>query len=140
MRPAFAKATAGSAATIVMLLAVLGGVLWYLRDPSWLIGQTTGFRPAERTPDGAVYRWSGGHASFFVPSDERVARIPIATTFDSRGAEPMVVTFWWTMPARRVGLTDASWQEVPIPLPPPGSRRVRRIDIRRAWSVKTTTA
>jgi hypothetical protein len=31
---------------------------------------------------------------------------------------------------QRVVLTDASWREVAMPLPPRGSRRVRRIDVR----------
>jgi hypothetical protein len=107
------------------------GALWYLRDPGWLITQTTGLRGWERSADGARFRWSGGHASFFVPSDEQVVRIPVATTFDARGSEPMVVTF--TIDGERAGrllLTDGAWQEVTLTLPPRGSRRVRRIDVR----------
>jgi hypothetical protein len=118
-------------ARILALLAALGCIVWHLRDPPWLIRQSSGLRPAERAADGAAYRWSGGHASFFVPSDGQVVRIPIATTFDARGADPMVVTFFVDdTRAARVMLTDDAWHEVPVVLPPKGSRRVRRIDIR----------
>jgi hypothetical protein len=118
-------------AMVLALVAALAGTLWYLRDPAWLIDQTTGLRPAERAPDGSVFRWSGGHASFFVPSDATAIRIPLATTFDARGAAPMVVTvFVDDVRAGRVLLTDDRWQSLTIPLPPRGSRRVWRIDIR----------
>lgn len=119
---------------ITVIAAALGGALWYLRDPSWLAGQTTGLRGWERAPDGSRYRWSGGHASFFVPSDARQVRIPVATTFDfraPRGDEAMLVTF--TIDDDRAGralLSDARVQEVTLNLPPRGSRRVRRIDVR----------
>jgi hypothetical protein len=113
-----------------MLACVCGG-LWYLRDPAWLITETTGLRGWERSADGTRFRWSGGHASFFVPSDEQLVRIPVATTFDARGSEPMVVTF--TIDGARAGrvlLTDGAWQEVTLTMPPRASRRVRRIDVR----------
>jgi hypothetical protein len=119
---------------IAALLVVLGGALWYLRDPPWLAGQTTGLRGWAREPDGTAYRWSGGHASFFVPADARQVRIPIATTFDPRaprGDEPMMVTF--TIDDVRAGralLADPQRQEVTLEMPAPGSRRVRRIDVR----------
>lgn len=119
---------------ITALVVALGGAMWYLRDPSWLAGQTTGLRGWERAPDGTGYRWSGGHASFFVPSDARQVRIPIATTFDPRvfrGDEPMLVTFAIDdIRAGRALLSDARVQDVTLDLPPPGSRRVRRIDVR----------
>jgi len=114
-----------------ILIVCAGGALWYLRDPAWLITQSTGLRGWERSADGTRFRWSGGHASFFIPSEERIIRIPIATTFDARGNEPMVVTF--TIDGSRAGrvlLTDAGWQEVTLAMPPRGSRRVRRVDVR----------
>ena len=117
-------------AAAVLLACVCGG-LWYLRDPAWLITETTGLRGWERASNGTRFRGSGGHASFFVPSDEQAVRIPVATTFDVRGSEPMVVTF--TIDGTRAGrvlLTDGAWQEVTLTLPPRGSRRVRRIDVR----------
>jgi hypothetical protein len=118
-------------AKILTLLAAVVCALWYLRDPAWLIGQTTGLRRPERAADGRVFRWSGGHASFFVPSVGGTVRIPVSTTFDARGADPMVVSvFVDDVRAARLLLTDETWRDVTITLPSPGSRRVRRIDIR----------
>jgi hypothetical protein len=117
--------------SVALLIASACGGLWYLRDPAWLLTQTTGLRSWERAADGTRFRWSGGHASFFVPSDERIVRIPVATTFDDRGSEPMVVTF--TIDGSRAGrvlLTDGAWQEVTLSMPPRESRRVRRVDVR----------
>jgi hypothetical protein len=114
-----------------ILIACACGVLWYLRDPAWLITQTTGLRGWARSADGTRFRWSGGHASFFVPSGEQAVRVPVATTFDARGSEPMVVTF--TIDGSRAGrvlLTEAGWQEITLTMPPRGSRRVRRVDVR----------
>ena len=119
------------AALILAIVAALGIGAWYLRDPAWLIHQTTGLRAPERAPDGTVFRWSGGHASFFVPSDAGTIRFPVATTFDAADAKPMVVTvFVDDARAARILLIDDAWHTLTIPLPPRGSRRVRRIDVR----------
>ena len=118
-------------APFAVVLAALACTLWLLRDPAWLIDQTTGLRAPQQAPDGAVFRWSGGHASFFVASDAGAIRIPLATTFDARGTAPMLVTvFVDDARAGRVLLTDETWHSLIVPLPPRGSRRVRRIDIR----------
>lgn len=118
-------------------LAVLGvavASLWYLRDPAWVIDQTTGLRSWQRESDGRLVRWSGGHASFFVPANAGEVRIPVSTTFDERepgGDRPMVVTFSIDdHRAVRVLLTDSAWREVVLALPQPAGRRVRRIDVR----------
>ena len=121
---------AGAAALLVAAVAAL----WYLRDPAWLAHQTTGLRPWQRDADGRAYRWSGGHASFFVPSDAKQLRVPVATIFDPRqprGDEPMLVTFTIDdRRAARVLLGDPRVQEVILDMPAPGSRRVRRVDVR----------
>lgn len=118
-------------AAIAVLLLLGGAGVWYLRDPPWLLEQRTGLRLPERGPDGVPYRWSGAHASFFVPSDAGRVRIPVATTFDGRADAAMVVSaFVDDVRAARVLLWDGSWQTLSIDLPPPGSRRVRRIEIR----------
>jgi len=119
---------------IAVFAAGLAAALWYLRDPSWLADQTTGLRGWERTADGNGHRWSGGHASFFVPADAHQVRIPVATTFDARepgGDRPMVVAFTIDdVRATRALLDDTSVHEVVLQMPPPGSRRLRRIDLR----------
>lgn len=119
---------------LLALGCLVAAALWYLRDPAWVIDQTTGLRPWQRDADGRMIRWSGGHASFFVPANAGELRIPVSTTFDWRehdGGQPMLVTF--TVDGRyaaRVLLGDAAWREVVVPLPAPGSRRVRRVELR----------
>jgi hypothetical protein len=104
--------------------------LVYLRDPPWLINQTTGLRNWEQRRGEPRYRWSGGHASFFVRSDARAVEIPVSTTFDARDARPMMVTVSVDdAVAARAVLTDGEWKRIRVPLPPAGSRRVRRIDL-----------
>jgi hypothetical protein len=121
-------------AVSITLVVLAAFALWYLRDPAWLIDQTTGLRPPQREADGIVTRWSGGHASFFVPSHLTSLRIPLATTFDPRepgGDRPMMVTFTIDdEKAGRILLTGPEWQEITLPMPAPGSRRVRRVDVR----------
>jgi len=117
-------------ATIVVLLLAIAAVA-YLHDPPWLIGQTTGLRGWEGRPGEPRYRWSGGHASFFVRSDAAEIAVPISTTFDERDRRPMIVTVSIDdMVAARVELSDAAWLRIRLTLPPPGARRVRRIDVR----------
>jgi hypothetical protein len=117
-------------AVLVAILVACLGALAYLRDPPWQIDQTSGLRSWQQA-DGRRFRWSGGHASFFVPSNARQIRIPVATTFDERGSEPMIVSF--SVDDRKAAgilLTDDRWQDVILDMPARGSRRVRRIDLR----------
>jgi len=114
----------------VVFVAIAGGLL-YLRDPPWLISYTTGLRPWERAGDGTAFRWSVSHSSFFVPSDAGMVLIPVSTTFEPGGDKPVMVTIEIDdRRAARVLLEDAQWQQVTLTLPKPGSRRVRRIDVR----------
>jgi hypothetical protein len=109
---------------------VVIGTLWYLRDPAWLAEQTTGVRGWQTSADGKRYRWTGGHASFFVPSDASAVVVPIATTFQPGDDKPMLVTFSVDgKRAVRLLLTTSEWQRVTLPMPAPGSRKVRRVDV-----------
>lgn len=116
-------------------LAGLGAIaliaaLAYLRDPPWLAGLESGFRGWEAGPDGTRYRWTSGHASLFVPATTPAIVIPAKTTF-APGDPP--VRFSVAIDDRPVTsdvLTSDSWFQRSVPLPPPGSRRVRRIDLR----------
>jgi hypothetical protein len=115
----------------LLLIAGLAAGLWYLRDPPWLAEQTTGLRAWERAADGTRYRWSGRHASFFVTSDAMRIIVPVATTFNTPADKPMVVTLSIdNQRGARVLLTNAAWMPVALDMPPHGSRRVRRIDVR----------
>ena len=117
--------------SFVVVAAVLAAALAYLRDPPWLISVTSGMRPAQMDASGRRFRWMGGHASLFVPSDARFISIPLRTTFDAPGDLPISVTIAIDdRPVDRVVLTDARWQLSTVRLPARGSRRVRRVDIR----------
>ena len=73
----------------------------------------------------------GGHASFFVPSDARTIEIPVRTTFDQAADWPVTLSVSIDdRPGDAVLLRDASWNSIVLRMPPPGSRKVRRIDIR----------
>ena len=53
---------------LLLALATLIPVsLYVLHDPPWIAGSTYGFFPVEADQDGRAFRWTGGHASFFVP-------------------------------------------------------------------------
>jgi hypothetical protein len=115
----------------IVWIAAAAAALAYLHDPPWLIDQTTGLRGWEQHAGEPRYRWSGGHASFFVRSDAAAIDVPISTTFDSGDARAMLVTISVDDEiAARLILTDAAWRRVRVPLPAPAGRRVRRIDVR----------
>jgi hypothetical protein len=112
---------------VVALIAAL----IYLRDPPWLLSTSSGMRGWEEDGHGFRFRWMGGHASFFVPSHARAVEIPVRTTFDQSGDWPITVS---VSIDDRLGdqlvLADADWHSIVVRMPPPGSRKVRRIDIR----------
>ena len=115
----------------VLMLAAGCALLAYLRDPAWLIDVTAGLRPPQMDASGRRFRWSGGHASLFVPSNARLVSIPLRAAFDAPADPPVTVTI--TIDDRladRLVLRDPEWRVSTIRLPPPGSRRVRRVDIR----------
>jgi hypothetical protein len=115
----------------IVLLAAVCAVLAYLRDPPWLMRITSGLRPPQTDASGRRFRWSGGHASLFVPSNARLVSIPLRTAFDSPADPPVTVTITIDdRPADRLVLQDPGWHLATIRMPASGSRRVRRIDIR----------
>jgi hypothetical protein len=118
-------------AALVAGVAALVAALAYLRDPPWLISLTSGMRPPSVDATGRMYRWMGGHASLFVPADARLVSIPLRATFDHPGDSPIAVAITLDdRPVDRVVLSDPQWHVSTIRLPPRGSRRVRRVDIR----------
>jgi len=114
----------------LLVVALLLSAVAYLRDPAWLINTDSGFRPWEGASDGTRYRWTGGHASFFVPSTATSIDLPIRTTF-APGEWPITVTV--TVDDRRAAaeeLRDETWRRLTFPVTGVTTRRVRRIDIR----------
>jgi hypothetical protein len=117
-------------AWIAIAVATIGA-LGYLRDPPWLINQTSGLRDWEQRGTDPRYRWSGAHASFFVHADAAAVEFAVSTTFDQRDARPMLVTVSVDdKVAARLVLSDAAWRRVRVELLAQGSRRVRRVDVR----------
>jgi hypothetical protein len=115
----------------LVVAATAWALLAYLRDPPWLIAITSGMRPETMDASGRHYRWMGGHASLFVPSDARLVSIPLRTTFDAPADQPVTVSITIDdRPVDRIVLTDAQWRLSSFRLPPRGPRRVRRVDIR----------
>ena len=113
---------------IVVCLAAAGLAAW-LRDPAWLAGIESGVGRWERTGDGSTYRWTAGRASFFVPADLASIQVPLRLPMQP-GDWPAAVTISIDdRPADRIVISEDGWQTRIIPLPPPGSRRLRRIDI-----------
>ena len=117
----------GTAITIVAAASTLA----YLRDPVWLAGVESGLHAWRTGPDGLRYRWTTGHASFFVPASSARLAIPARLTFDDSSDPPVLVRIAVDdRPADEFELRDERWVTRRLVLPPPGSRRLRRIDIR----------
>jgi hypothetical protein len=115
---------------LLVTLALAGAALAYLRDPPWLLATASGLRGWGTDRDGTRYRWTGGHASFFVPADWTTIELPLRATFESPADWPIAATVTIDdRPADRVVLADDSWRRLVVRLPPQGTRRVRRIDI-----------
>jgi hypothetical protein len=120
-------------------LAIVAVTLAYLRDPAWLSGLTSGFTDWDRDEQGAAFRWTTGHSSFFVPSDATSVAIPVRAVFSGGDRRPVVVRIALNdRPAAEALLTDAGWTRVQVicaGVPTYGRRHVR-VDLRisRAWT------
>ncbi len=118
-------------AALALSVAALAGALAYLRDPPWLLHYTSGLRGWEIAADGTRVRSAGPHASLFVPADAREVRLRLRTTFEPPEDGPIVISIALDdVPAERVVLSGPGWREAAIRLPPAGTRRVRRLDLR----------
>lgn len=114
-------------AAVVAVLAVVG----YLRDPPWLINVTSGFSRQETREDGIRYRWTSGHASFFVSADARSVVLTMRSLKDTPTDWPVTATITIDdRPAQVITFDDEVWHPVKLDLPPRGDRDVRRIDIK----------
>jgi hypothetical protein len=114
-------------------LLVIAGGAWWLHDPPWVASFTGGMREWTEDPPGTRFRWTNGHATFFVPSDATVVTLPLRAGFP--GPDGMPVTVHVSVDDRwlaDVSLSDpAEWVRTDLPMPRRlTSRRFRRIDLR----------
>jgi hypothetical protein len=122
----------------VFALVTVGAALWYLRDPVWLEDATSGLSGWHDGEGGVRFRWTTGHASFFVPADSARVTIPLRVDFGHYSHEPFRVRIDVNdHEVATVVLADEEWTDVTIdPTPfPANGRRLRRIDLRlnRCW-------
>lgn len=113
--------------------AIAIATLAYLYDPPWIAGMTTGFHRWDQFPNGTRFRWTNGHASFFVPADATMITIPMRAAFSSPDGAPVIVKVsvdnrWLA----DVVLDDPdAWVRPQFPMPrTPTHRRYRRVDVR----------
>ena len=118
-------------ATIVLVCAMA-----YLRDPPWLARVTSGLGPWQTDDQRVSFRWTGARASLFVPSSAAAVDVPLRARIRADDPAPFVVTLAIDgLPTARATLVDGAWAHVRIRLPPPGRRRVCRLDfaVDRTW-------
>ena len=114
----------------IAAIGVVIAALWYLHDPSWLVSYSSGFHPWETASDGREYRWTKGHASFFIPSNAKRITLPLRSLSDTPQDWPITLTLMIDdRPVDRLTFTDEAWHEVSVRLPERSTRRVRRIDL-----------
>jgi hypothetical protein len=119
--------------------AVLILLVGYLRDPPWLGSVSSGFGVWEHSQREQIrFRWMGAHASFFVPSDWTVVRIPLRGLLLLGDTREFIVTIHVNdQPVATVHLPDEQWHTAEIRLSEAmlRGRRHVRIDLRvnRTW-------
>ncbi len=110
----------------------LAALLAYLRDPPWLGGVTSGLSAWTRDAGGTPFRWTTGHATFYVPAGVRDLIIPLRAIHARRGHLPLTVRVEVDgRPAHALALDDERWHEVHVPIGAAAAkRRHRRIELR----------
>jgi hypothetical protein len=117
--------------TPVIVAALLVAALAYLRDPPWLAQVTSGMGNWQTDSDGTRYRWTTGHASFFVPSATEFVSFRMRAPKQDPRDWPITATI--TIDDRRadiIKVNDEYWSVVRLRLPQRGGRKLRRIDVK----------
>jgi hypothetical protein len=118
--------------SIVALLAV-GAALVYLRNPPWIEDVTSGMKPWDHDESGVLYRWTEGHASFYIPSNVHTMTIPMRSAVATEDHSPVKVEF--RQDGAILGIielpTPAAWVTSTLTLRSLKTRRpFQRIDLR----------
>ncbi len=119
-------------AKLAVTVMLVVGAAWYLYDPPWVGGLTSGIRDWEEDPPGTRFRWTAGRANFYVPSDAMEMTLPVRALLPSPDGGPVTVRV--TVDDRFVTtivLSDIrQWAVVTLPLPRQTSRRrYRRVEL-----------
>jgi len=114
-----------------VLAVLLVAALAYLHDPPW-IGRVESGLGGWQVDRGTRFRWTFGHASFFVPSDAVAIAVPMRAVYPSRDGSPVAVDISVDdRPLTRVELPNASaWTTTQLPMSGETKRRYRRVDVR----------
>ena len=116
--------------TIIAAVALVLAALAYLRDPPWLLNITSGLTRWETDPDGTRYRWTTGHASFFVPSSAEVVTFRLRAPKEDPRDWPITATISIDdRPADVIKVNEEDWTPVRLRMPSRAERNARRIDI-----------
>lgn len=116
---------------IVTTLAIVVAALAYLRDPPWLMKVTSGLSNWETDRDGTRYRWTTGHASFFVPSSAEFVTFRLRAPKDDPTDWPITATITIDdRPADVIKVNEDEWSPVRLRLAARAGRSARRIDIK----------
>jgi hypothetical protein len=75
----------------VAALGAAVAALAYLRNPPWIEDVTSGMRPWARDESGILYRWTQGHASFYIPSNVQTMTLPLRSAVASTDHSPVKV-------------------------------------------------
>ena len=117
----------------VMLGVAIAGALAYLYDPPWIGRVTSGLRDWEQDEAGTRYRWTNGHATFFVPREATAMTVPLRAVYPSPAGGPVAVDLsiddrWLA----RLELADpGAWLRSTLSLSWVRThRRYRRVDLR----------
>jgi hypothetical protein len=114
-----------------MTVLVVAALAW-LRDPAWLAAYQHGLFPVEADAGGLTFQWTGGRASFYVPSDSRTPQ-----TFHV-AAHPEFPTQVSVLLDGRLFdrfLAGPEWRVVTVPVAPAAvSRHHRRVDVHVAMA------
>ena len=117
--------------TWVLLLAT-AALLVALRDPPWLGRVSSGQSAWMRDADGTRFRWTTGHATFYVPVDHQAIVVPLRASRFTPDFLPVTARLHVDgQLVEAIRLEDDTWHRVPVRVGLlPAVRRHRRIEVR----------
>jgi hypothetical protein len=111
-------------------------VAWYLYDPPWVGSLTSGLRDWEEDAPGTRFRWTAGHASFFIPSGAIEMTLPMRAPVPPPDRSVTVRVSVDGRVLTDVVMNDPRvWVAPVLPLPRRATRRrYRRVDLQVSWT------